>query len=74
MVKLYTIHCLQGSPLSTWFEPRSEKEILDTYYEQYLDFRDQEYDTLKRSEFTRELFEDMWECKLEEVTHETSIN
>lgn len=66
MNKLYTIHCLQGAPLSSWDEPCTEQEILDRYYEQYLDFEDAEY-VIPRSEFTRELFEQTWECVLEEV-------
>lgn len=66
MSKLYTIHCFQGAPLSSWYEPRTEQEILDTYFEQHCDFVEPE-DRLSREAFTREMFEDLWECKLEEV-------
>jgi len=66
--QLYTIHCMQGAPLSSWSEAATETEILDRYYEQFIDQADDEADrNLKRSEFTRDLFESIWECALIEA-------
>jgi hypothetical protein len=60
-MKLYTIECHQGWPLSTWSEPTPLEEILDRYYEQYLDFAE---DDLTREQFTAEVFQDLWDCTL----------
>lgn len=65
-MKLYTIECHQKAPLSTWDEPTPLDEILDRYYEQYLDFSDEE-DTITREQFTAEVFQDLWDCTLVEV-------
>ncbi len=65
--QLYTIHCLRGAPLSSWSEAATEDEILDRYYEQFIDQADDADRNLKREEFTRDLFEDLWECRLIEV-------
>lgn len=65
--QLYTIICHQNAPLSSWYEPTTETEILDRYYEQFIDQADDEDRNLKREDFTRNLFEDIWECHLEAV-------
>lgn len=62
--ELYTIECLEQAPLSSWSEPHTLTDILDRYYDQYLDQADDEYDLLTREEFTPELFQDMWNCRL----------
>ena len=63
-MKRYTIQCNQNAPLSSWSEPHTLTEILDRYYDQYLDQRDDETDLLKREEFTADVFEDLWDCRL----------
>ena len=64
-MQLYTILSNHGCPLSTWDEPETLKEILDRYYEQYLDFEESpSEDQLTRKEFTAELFQDLWDCEL----------
>lgn len=64
MNQLYTIECNQGAPLSSWSDPDTLENILDRYYDQYLDQADDEYELLTREQFTPELFQDMWECTL----------
>lgn len=73
-MKLYTIECHQNAPLSTWSEPTPLEEILDRYYEQYLDFADPEYDNITREEFTADLFQDLWDCTLIEEGQESENN
>lgn len=64
----YLIHCNQNAPLSTWSEPATLEDILDRYYEQYLDSSVDETDLLRRDEFTADVFQDIWDCRLVPVT------
>lgn len=67
-VKLYTIECHQGAPLSSWSEPETLENILDRYYDQFIEHADDIEDLkLERKDFTAELFQDIWECSLVEV-------
>lgn len=70
VTQLYTIHCLQGAPLSTWSDPTPLDEILDRYYDQLIDQGEEE---LKREDFTAELFQDVWECRLVEAGKRISV-
>lgn len=62
LIQLYTIECLQGAPLSTWDDPTPLDELLDRYHEQWNDQSDGDH--LTREQFTAELFQDLFECRL----------
>lgn len=55
----YTIQCLQGAPLSSWGEPRTLKEIKETF----LDYARMEWDNPPQKLSIREI-EELWQVKI----------
>lgn len=66
----YRIHCNEGSPLSSWDEPRTKEEVIDTFYE----YAQNEWDEAQpREDFTFDFIQEMWNVTIVEINEEQPL-